>query len=177
MRSSRVLLIGPRGAGKSTVGPPLARLLSVPFVDTDAELERQTGRTVAELMREGVFRVLEADEARRALASGRAVVAVGGGAVLWDGLEDACAGWRVVWLDAAPAVLAGRIRGDGPARPSLTGPAPADEIAEVRAAREPLYAALAWRRIATDEAAPDEIARRIHRLLKDEPQAQSESAD
>ena len=177
MLSRGVVFIGPRGAGKSTVGPPLAELLSLPFVDTDAEVERETGRTIAELMGDGIFRDLEAGVAGRALAGGRAVVAVGGGAVLWGGLEDACAGWRVVWLDAAPAVLAGRIRGDGSARSSLTGLEPAEEIADVRAAREPLYAALAWRRIATDETAPDEIARRIHRLLKDEPRARNQSAD
>jgi len=162
-----VLLIGARGAGKSTVGARLARLLDVPFVDADRRLEEETGRSVAALLAAGELRAREAELLGRLLAGGPAVVAAGGGAVLWEGLRRAARGWRVVWLDADSDVLSRRIRADGAeARPSLTGAPPHEEIAAVARERASLYAALAWRRVDSGRLKPDRLAAEIVKLLR-----------
>ncbi len=161
--TSRVVLIGPRGAGKSTVGPLLAARLSVSFVDTDRVVEEEAGRTIAEVW--SGFREREASVLGRILAGPPAVVAAGGGAVLWEGFKAAARGWTVVWLDAAPEVLARRLRKDPRARPSLTGRPPHEEIGEVARARAPLYASAAGTRVPTDRLGPDTVAEEIVRLL------------
>jgi shikimate kinase len=79
-----VVLTGFMGAGKSTTGRRLAKLLQLPFVDTDAEIERHHG-PIAQIfskLGEAEFRRLEAAVISKASASGPAVVAVGGGAIL-----------------------------------------------------------------------------------------------
>lgn len=162
--TSRVVLIGPRGAGKSTVGPLLAARLSVSFVDTDRVLEEEAGRAIAEVGAD--FREREAVVLGRFLSGPPKVVAAGGGAVLWEGFKAAATGWAVVWLDAAPEVLASRIRRDPRARPSLTGRPADEEIGEVARARAPLYATVAGMRLATDRLGPDAVAEEIVRLLR-----------
>jgi shikimate kinase len=164
--SSRIVLLGPRGAGKSSVGARLATRLSVPFVDTDRAVEEEAGRPLPALWAAGEFRAREERAVARALALPEGVVAVGGGAVLWDGFRDAVRGWKVVWLDASPAVLAARILGDPRPRPSLTGRPPEEEIGEVTRARAPLYAAVAWRHVRTDRLQVDEVASEIERLVR-----------
>ena len=79
----RVLLIGPRGAGKSSVARVLAELAGLSHLDTDALIETRTGRTIAELLADGSFREHERAVLGEALARGPAIVAAGGGAVLW----------------------------------------------------------------------------------------------
>jgi shikimate kinase len=157
--SERVVLVGARGAGKSTVGPLLAARLGVSFVDSDREVG-----PIARV--DAAFREREALVLARVLAGPPAVVSAGGGAVLWPGFLAAARGWRVVWLDAAPEVLARRLREDPHARPSLTGLPPHEEIAAVARERAPLYAAVAWKRIETDRLGPDAIAEKIAGLVR-----------
>jgi shikimate kinase len=85
-----VVLTGFMGAGKSTVGRHLARLLGVAFIDTDDEIEKAHGRIAAIFRREGEakFREYERDHLARAVARGPAVIAVGGGAVLDPGNRE-----------------------------------------------------------------------------------------
>lgn len=166
MTSSRVVLIGPRGAGKSSVGPLLAARLRVSFVDTDRLVEEEAGRPLPEVWASGEFRTREAAVLARVLAMPAAVVAAGGGSVLWEGFRQAVRGWRVVWLDADPEVLGARLRGDPRPRPSLTGRPAAEEIGEVARSRAPLYAAVAWRRVATDRLAVDAVAAEIEGLVR-----------
>lgn len=163
MTSERVLLVGPRGAGKSTVGPLLAARLGVSFVDTDRVVEEEAGPI---LRVDARFREREAAVLARVLEGPAAVVAAGGGAVLWDGFQAASRGWTVFWLDAAPEILARRLREDPRTRPSLTGRPPHEEIAEVARARAPLYAAVAGKRIATDRLGADAVAEEIAGLLR-----------
>ncbi|MHC4932020.1 MAG: shikimate kinase [Planctomycetota bacterium] len=160
-----VVLIGARGAGKSTVGPLLARRLRLPFLDADDEVEREAGRTVAQLLEMGEFRHRERKTLRRLLGGAPAVIAAGGGAVLWEGFAEAVGRWRVVWLDAPTAVLRERIASDPIERPSLTGRRPSEEIADLVRERAPLYEAVAWRRVPTEESEPETVAERIEQLL------------
>jgi shikimate kinase len=132
------------GVGKSTVGAQLAMRLGRPFVDTDQEVERVAGRTIAEIFEsdgEARFRALEA-EAIRAAAANAAVVALGGGAVAEPGaMQRLLASGEVVYLMADPDVLIGRI-GDPSSRPLLAGLDRKDQILKLEvllAKRKPFY--------------------------------------
>ncbi|MHC4136762.1 MAG: shikimate kinase [Planctomycetota bacterium] len=172
-----MVLIGARGAGKSTVGVALAARLGLPFHDTDAIVERETGRSIADMLADGSFRGREQAVLARVLASPPAVVAAGGGAVLWDGFAQAARAWRVVWLDADPEVLARRIRDDADTRPSLTGERADLEIEAVAYARAERYRTAAWRRVDTTGLSPDVVVDRIEKLLRGGDNTEVDNAD
>ena len=174
-RMNGVVLIGSRGAGKTTVGAILAERLGLPFRDSDAVIEEETGQTIAELFSQGLLRVREAQVVAHLLEGEPCVVAAGGGVVLWDGFAAAAESWRVVWLDAAAEVLAARIAGSD--RPSLTGTDIAIEIGQVTRERAPLYEAVARHRVDTSRDDSETVAAGIYELLKGEAQASFDSAD
>jgi shikimate kinase len=173
MRHGRVYLIGPSGAGKSTVGAPLAAALGLPFVDLDAMVERDAGRSIARQFAEDGEPAFRAREraALEALAAGPpAVVAVGAGAPLDPAIAALLprAG-RVVLLDALPATLADRL-GAATDRPLLAGARDLTaQLAAQRAARDPAYRAIAERAFATDALAPAEVAAAIAAWLAAAP--------
>lgn len=137
--AARCVLSGPPGAGKSTVGPELARRLGWRFVDLDAVVEAGAGATVAEVFaREGEagFRAREAAALRSSLAQERVVVAAGGGALVDRALRrEVLRTARVVTLDAPAEVLRGRLAA-GVARPLLRSAS----IEALLAARRAVYA-------------------------------------
>lgn len=156
-----IALIGLSGAGKSTVGPLAARALGLPFVDTDRVIEAEAGAPVHAIFAErgeAAFRRLEAEVVRRTLSGPRAVVSLGGGAVL-DAESRSMIRERavVVWLRADPGVLARRLASvNGEDRPLLSG----DREGRLRALlreREAIYAT-AQIRIETADAPPDVVA-------------------
>lgn len=159
-----VFLIGMMGAGKSTVGPRLAARLGWPFVDTDREIERRAGQTVAEIFaREGEahFRTLER-EAIEAAAGEPAVVALGGGAIVQPGALERCRALGiVVMLDVAVEKLLERI-GDAASRPLLAGVGAEERKARLTAlleARRPFYAGAQYRVDASGE--PESVVEAI----------------
>jgi shikimate kinase len=174
-KGETVVLIGMRGAGKSTVGAALARLLGVEFVDCDSRLEakhRMSVREIFERHGETRFREWEREVLVEVLASGPpGVVATGGGAVLRDdSLRDVRRAGRVVYLAASPETLASRIGSDAASRdrrPALTGTGRSaeSEVAEVLREREPRYRQAADRVVATDGRSPEEVAAEIVRAL------------
>ncbi len=147
----RVVLVGYRGTGKSSVGKLLARRLNRPFADSDAELEARAKRTVAEIFSEDgeqSFRDQEERVILDLLASGSGMVlATGGGAILRSRTREALRRHGVVvWLTAPASELAQRMLADRrglAARPSLTPAGTIGEIEEVLQARTPLYAEVA----------------------------------
>lgn len=144
--AEKILLVGMMGAGKSTVGLALARHLGWPYVDSDEEVVRRTGRTVPELFAEGgeaAFRAEEKQALREAVtAEGPAVVSVAGGAVLDAGNREVLReGGRVVWLRAPVPTLAERV-GAGEGRP-LLGDDPASVLGRLYEQRRLLYAEVA----------------------------------
>lgn len=169
-----IALIGLSGAGKSTVGPLAARALGLPFVDTDRMIEAQAGAPISAIFAErgeAAFRRLEAEVVRRTLSGPRAVVSLGGGAIL--DAESRRLVWEravVVWLRADPGVLARRLAAaSGEERPLLAG----DREGRLRALlreREAVYAC-AHVRIDTTDTPPKEVAARVLQALgrREEP--------
>lgn len=173
----RILLIGPRGAGKTSTGRALARRAGLPFTDADDAVEQATGASVAALLDRGDLRRAERAVLKRLLEAPRGVVAAGGGAVLWEGLGAAADGWRIVRLHARVEVLGRRIREDPTPRPSLTGKDPAEEIGEIVEARAERYAALAEVSVDSSQDDPETVAARILELLGKPKQARPDCAD
>ena len=134
-----VYLVGMAGAGKSTVGRELAGRLGVPFVDLDAEIEREAGATVPEIFRdegEAAFRALEAAALVKASMEDPSVVACGGGIVLEPANRITLRNTGVaVYLDVPLEELRRRVR------PSSDRPLIREEgdLERLLAARAPLY--------------------------------------
>nr|WP_318010430.1 shikimate kinase [Curtobacterium sp. TXMA1] len=107
-----VVVIGPMGAGKSSVGKRVAKALGVPFTDTDRVIARTHGPIPGIFADRGepAFRLLEAEAVRNAVATG-GVVSVGGGAVTHPDTRAALHGARIVLLTVSPEAVAARIAG------------------------------------------------------------------
>jgi len=166
MSAPVAVLIGPPGAGKSTVGTLLADRLGVGFTDTDALVESVAGKEVSEIFIEDgepAFRDLERAAVARALADGSGVVAVGGGAVLDPRTQAGLAGHTVVYLETGFAEAARRV-GMNQARPLLIGN-PRATLKLLLDQRVPVYRRLATITVGTDDREPAEIADDIARRL------------
>jgi chorismate synthase len=140
---SHVFLCGLPGSGKTTVAPLLAAKLGIPSVDLDQQIERGAGRSIPEIFaaeQESGFRAREAAALRAAVAGPRSVIALGGGAVTTLAVRH----WvrrtgHLVWLRAPADLCATR----APTGRPLLGADPAGRMAQIAAARDPLYARLA----------------------------------
>jgi shikimate kinase len=166
------VLIGPPGAGKTTVGGLLAQLLDVSYVDTDASVEAVAGKPVSDIFVEDgepTFRQLEREAVAWAMASPGGpgagnVVGLGGGAVLDDSTQALLAGHRVVYLETGFTELAKRV-GLGRPRPLLIGINPRAQLKTLLEQRAPLYAGLAQITVTTDGREPAEIAAEVAALI------------
>jgi shikimate kinase len=161
------VVVGPPGAGKSTVGAALAARLGVPFHDVDAAIEQAEGRAISDIFvddGEPFFRDLERSEVSRSLAEERGVVALGGGAVMDPLTEDALAGHVVVFLDVAIADASKRIGFDR-SRPLLSVNPRATWVAMMKL-RRPTYERVATVRVDTAGRTPDEVVSEIVPLLE-----------
>jgi shikimate kinase len=162
---SRIILIGYRGTGKTTVGRLVAARLGWDFADADDLIEASAGKSVAELFDsegESGFRDREAAALHDLCRRDKLVLATGGGAILSPANRELLrnAGF-VAWLVASPETIWERLRND-PAtagrRPNLTSAGGLEEVRALVAAREPLYRELAHFTVATDGPSPREVA-------------------
>jgi XRE family aerobic/anaerobic benzoate catabolism transcriptional regulator len=143
-RRHRIALIGLRGAGKSTLGARLAKELSVPFIELDREIERDSGTSLSEvfdLYGQAAYRRYE----RRALESvierhDRAIIATGGSIVSEAGTFDLLlAACYTVWLTAAPEEHMGRVVAQGDYRPMAENDEAMEDLRRILAGRTALY--------------------------------------
>ena len=164
--SPRVVLVGPMGAGKTTVAALLAEAWGVAARDTDADVEAREGRTISDIFvdsGEAHFRELERAAVADALAAHHGVLALGGGAVLDPVTRDLLTGHTVVFLRVGLSDAVKRV-GLGTSRPLLLGNV-RGRIKSLLDERTPVYEAVASHVVDTDGRAPEEIAREIEELV------------
>jgi shikimate kinase len=162
-----IVLVGPPGAGKSTVGRALAERLGVALRDTDADIEQTAGKPIPDIFvdfGEPHFRTLEQAAVRDALLEHRGVLALGGGAVTDPATRQLLAAHRVVFLDVGLAAAVKRVGLDAP-RPLLIG-SPRARWRELMEQRRPLYTEVATEIVTTDDRGPEEIAEAVLNALE-----------
>jgi len=166
MTAPRVVLVGPMGAGKTTVGRLLAGRWGVAFRDTDDVVEESEGRTVSDIFvdsGEDHFRSLERDAVARALEEHPGVLALGGGAVMAEETRAALAGHAVVFLRVGLTDAAARV-GLGASRPLLLGNV-RGTMKALLDERTPVYESVASISVDTDGRTPDQVADAVEEAL------------
>ncbi|WNW13006.1 shikimate kinase AroK [Pseudomonas sp. DTU_2021_1001937_2_SI_NGA_ILE_001] len=167
-----LILVGPMGAGKSTIGRLLAKELRLPFKDSDKEIEQRTGANIPWIFdREGEAGFREREQAMIAelCASDGLVLATGGGAVMREENRKALhAGGRVVYLHASVDQQVSRTARDRN-RPLLRTADPAKVLGDLLAMRDPLYREIADVVIETDERPPRMVVMEILARLAELP--------
>jgi shikimate kinase len=164
--SPRVVLVGPPGAGKTTIGELLAASWKVPFRDTDADIEVTAGKPIPEIFvddGEDHFRALERAAVAAALDGFDGVLALGGGAILAADTRGLLAPYTVVYLSVDLADAVSRV-GLGSGRPLLTIN-PRATLKYLLDQRRPLYEEVATHVVRTDGRSPAEIAAEVSGLL------------
>jgi len=144
-KSTRIALLGLRGAGKSALGAKLAQALDVPFIELDREVEKEAGAPLGEVFSmygQEAFRRFERKALARVLKQfPRAVMATGGSLVndpdTYNLLLDHC---TCIWLKATPEEHMARVMAQGDLRPFKGSPAALEEIRRLLADRDRLYA-------------------------------------
>lgn len=167
MSRPAAVLIGPPGAGKSTIGRALADRLGVPFRDTDEDVEAAAGKPIGEIFiddGEERFREFERAAVRAAVAEHAGVLALGGGAVLDPGTQRLLAGQTVVYLRVGLAAAVQRV-GLAAARPLLVFN-PRSQLRALMEERRPVYERLATVTADTDDRAPADIVDEIAGALR-----------
>lgn len=157
-----IVLIGPMGSGKTTVGRLVARRLGTSVRDTDRDVEATAGREISEIFiddGEAAFRALERAAVAEALASHDGVLALGGGAVLDAGTRDLLVGHDVVFLRVGLSDAVKRV-GLGTSRPLLLGNV-RGRIKALLDERTPIYESAATLVVDTDGREPGDIADEI----------------
>ncbi|WP_371651234.1 MULTISPECIES: shikimate kinase [unclassified Streptomyces] len=157
-----VVLIGPMGSGKSTVGALLAERLGAPYRDTDADIVAAQGREIADIFvdeGEPHFRELEREAVRAAVAEHTGVLSLGGGAILDASTRASLSGLPVVYLSMDVEEAVKRV-GLNTARP-LLAVNPRRQWRELMEARRHLYTEAARVVVETDGRTPEEVAQAV----------------
>lgn len=161
-----LVLVGPPGAGKSTVGRLVASRREIGFRDTDDDVERAAGATIAEIFvdsGEQTFRELESEAVRVALQEHDGVLALGGGAVMDERTRDLLVGQCVVFLDVSLTDATSRV-GLNRDRPLLLGN-PRAALRTMLEQRRPVYDEVASTTVSTDGLTPEQVADAVEAVL------------
>lgn len=164
----RVILIGPPGAGKTTIGEVLSQNLGVNFSDSDQMIEDEEKRSISEIFvdqGEKYFREIEKRVVLNAIRNADGVLALGGGAPLSEDVQSALKSAKVpvVYLEVSLATAAPRI-GFNRDRPLLLGN-PRAQWNELLEVRRPIYEDVASKIVNVDQGTPSEISDFIRREI------------
>lgn len=165
-----IVLVGPMGAGKTTVGTLLARKLCLPFKDSDAEIEARTGADIPwifDVEGEQGFRDRETQVLKDLLAMPEGVIATGGGIVMREENRDLLKPAQVIYLRASLSEQLRRTANDRK-RPLLQTGNPREVLERLMNIRDPLYREIATQTIETDGANSRSIATRLARHYGDQ---------
>ena len=171
--SPRVVLVGPMGAGKTTVAELLGARWDLAVRDTDRDVEEAAGKAISDIFvddGEARFRELERTAVAEALASHPGILALGGGAVLDADTRALLKGQLVVFLEVGVSDAVKRV-GLGITRPLLVGNMRA-RIRSLLDERLPVYREVASVTVGSDGRTPQEVADEVARLVE---QAEEES--
>lgn len=165
----KIVLIGPPGAGKSSIGKALAKELNLNFIDSDSEIEKISHKKISEIFIEDgepAFRLLEVDVVRKVLSDFEGVISLGGGAPINAEIQEVLqdADYPVVFIDVSIAQAATRI-GFNKDRPLLLVN-PRQQWISLMNDRRPIYEKLASQTISSDNQKPHEVAKQISDKLK-----------
>jgi shikimate kinase len=153
------VVLGPPGAGKTTIGRLLAERLDVPFRDVDDDIVESAGKPISDIFTndgEPVFRAMEEQAVADGLKTHEGVLALGGGAILSAATRELLAGHTVVFLNVGMAEGVKRT-GLSSARPLLTGINPRATFKALLDARLPLYREVATIEVVTDHLGPEQV--------------------
>jgi shikimate kinase len=161
---SKVVLIGPPGAGKSSIGKALAKQLSLPFIDSDSEIEKSAGKKISEIFvdhGESYFRAIEVEKVKNLLQDFTGVISLGGGAPINAEITQILelANYPIIFIDVSIAQAAIRI-GLNKDRPLLLLN-PRQQWINLMNERRPIYEKLATSTVSSDSKKPNEVAKVI----------------
>ena len=164
--SENIILVGPMGVGKTTIGSHLARKLKYDFVDSDTEIEKRTGASISlifDIEGEEGFRKREAQMISELTERRHIVLSTGGGSVLDEtSRQNIRSRGFVVYLKASVDILYERLK-KSRNRPLMETEDKLKVIEGLLAEREPLYLAVADITIATDGRSAQDVAREIYK--------------
>jgi len=168
-RWANIFLVGPMGAGKTTIGRQLAAALKLEFEDSDREIQRRTGvdiPVIFEYEGEQGFRVREKKVIDELTQREGVVLATGGGAVLdEDNRRHLASRGIVVYLYCSPEQQFERTARDR-SRPLLQTEDPLERLRELMGVRDPLYRATADVTVSTERRSASSVSREIRELLE-----------
>lgn len=157
---NRIVLIGPPGSGKSTVGAALAHKLNIKFVDTDLLIEQRVGKEITDIFvvdGEPYFRALELETLTTVLAMDNVIISLGGGAPVSEQAQQEIrsSDSTVIFLDVSLATAAPRV-GFNRDRPLLLGN-PRAQWQALSDKRRPIYEDLADLSVKVDDMSVEQI--------------------
>ena len=167
--TNNIILVGPMGAGKTTIGRQLAKKLKKQFYDCDYEIEQRTGADIPwifEIEGEEGFRKREAQVLDELVKQDNIVLSTGGGAVLKEENREALTdSGFVIYLQSSPEKLHSRTAGDK-RRPLLQGRNRLAQIKKILHEREPYYESVSNKIINTDKLTVKQIVNEIVKIIK-----------
>lgn len=171
IKPPNIFLVGPMGAGKSTVGRQLAEALGYEFRDSDQEIQRRTGvdiPTIFEFEGEEGFRKRERDVVEELAQEDGIVLATGGGVVLTpENRQHLAARGFVIYLHCSPEQQFARTARDR-SRPLIDTEDPQQRLRDIMAEREPIYRQVADMVVSTERRGTSSVVKEIRRRLDSE---------